>query len=97
MDENDTVSDVLCFYHNFTKREILKSLFLKAITNARKFMTKSDLQSQLEKEKRVEATRMRLYFQGLVLKPCRKKPFNEIVSGNCGAKVPVDAMIIAKQ
>ena len=46
-DEDETVSDVLCLYHNLTKRghkeETLKPLFLKAIANARKFMPKSDL------------------------------------------------------
>ena len=46
-DEDDTVSDVLCLYHNFTKcghkKETLKPLFLKAITNTRNFMLKSDL------------------------------------------------------
>ena len=39
-DEDDTVSDVLSFYHSFTKRgnkeELLKPLFLNMIANARK-------------------------------------------------------------
>ena len=64
-DEDDTVSDVLCFYHNFTKRghkeEILKPLFLKATANARKFMLKSDLQRKLNKETNTAAARKRLY------------------------------------
>ena len=64
-DEDDTVSDVLCLYHNFTKcghkEETLKPLFLKAIANARNFMPKSDLQRKLDKEKN-EAARRRLYF-----------------------------------
>ena len=115
-DEADTVSDVLCLYHNFTKRghkeESLKPLFLKAIANARKFMLKSDLQRKLDKEKKAEAATRRLYFHleyhdqnpplqknqdsfsRAVLNPAGKKPFNEIVSVR-GAKVPVDAMIIA--
>ena len=63
--EDDTVSDVLCFYHNFTKcrhkEEILKPLFLKAATNARNFVMKSDLQHKLHKERKVEAARRRLY------------------------------------
>ena len=65
-DENNTVSDVVCFYHNFTKRghkeDILTPLFLKAVANARRFMMKSGLQRKLDKEKKVEATRRRLYF-----------------------------------
>ena len=40
-DEDDTISDVLCLYHNLTKcghkEETLMPLFLKAIANARKF------------------------------------------------------------
>ena len=64
-DEDGTVSDVLCFYHNFTKRghkeEILKPLFLKATANARKFMLKSDLQRKLDKETNTTAARKRLY------------------------------------
>ena len=31
----------------------------------------------------------------MVPSPCGKKPSNEIISGNFGAKVPVDAMITA--
>ena len=55
-DEDDTISDILCFCRNFTKcghkKELLKPLFLTAITNARKFMMKSDLQRKLNKEKK---------------------------------------------
>ena len=85
---------------------------MKAIANARKFMLRSDLQRKLDKEKKEEAARRRLYFHleyhdqnpplqknqdsfsRMVLEPAGKKPFNEIVSIR-GAKVPVDAMIIA--
>ena len=65
-DEDDTVSDILCLYHNFIKRgnkeETLKHLFLKAITNARKFMLKSNLQRYLDKDNKDKAARRRLYF-----------------------------------
>ena len=59
--EDDPVSDVLCFCHNFTKcvhkEDILKSLFLKVVTNARKFLMKSERQHKLHKERKVEAGR----------------------------------------
>ena len=45
-----------------TRRKILKPLFLKAIANAIKFMLKSVLQCKLDKEKKDEAVRRRLYF-----------------------------------
>ena len=63
--EDDT-GDVLCIYHNSTKcghkEENLKPHFLKAIANTRNFMMKSDLQCKLDKEKKSEAARRRLYF-----------------------------------
>ena len=104
-DEDDTASDVLCLYHNFTKRghkeEVLKPLFLKAIANVRKFMLKSDLQCKLDKEKKAETARRRLYFhleyhdQNPTLQKIQysfsrmvlnQKPFNKIVIVR-GAKV----------
>ena len=46
--EDNTVNDVLCFYHNFTMRghmeEMLQFLFLEEIFNSRTFMKKNDVE-----------------------------------------------------
>ena len=108
---------VFCFYHHFTKcehkEELFKPLFPKVILNARKLVQKSNLQRRLDKEKKAQAARSRLYFHlechnqnsslqniqdfflRMVFNTKGKKPFNKIVSGRCGVKVPVNAMITA--
>ena len=64
-DEEDIIQDTTEFYRRFTRRGhthvTLKPLFIKAIANARKYMTTSQAERNKLKEDKKEASRRRLY------------------------------------
>ena len=63
--EEDIIQDSVTFFHRFLERghncDILKPFFLKAITNARKFLNTSNEERAASKLLQAEAAQRRLY------------------------------------
>ena len=85
-DEDDTVSDVLCFYHDFTKHDKEKKLRQRGGCSTFIWSTYHDDQNP-------PLRKIQDSFSRIILNSA-EKPFNQIVSVH-GDKVPVDAMMIA--